>query len=48
MQPDLFESNGVELSVRLTSPAELRSACAELTRIAAREDLADLFPEGLK
>lgn len=48
VQPDLFESNGVELSVRLTSPAELRSACAELTRIAAREDLADLFPEGLK
>lgn len=48
VQPDLFESNGVELSVRLTSPAELRSASAELTRIAAREELADLFPEGLK
>lgn len=47
-QPDLFESNGVEFSVRLTSPAELHSANAELTRIAAREDLADLFPEGLK
>jgi len=48
VQPDLFESNGVELSVRLTSPAELRSASAELTRIAAREELADLFPEGIK
>jgi ParB family chromosome partitioning protein len=48
VQPDLFESNGVELSVRLTSPTELRSASAELTRIAAREELADLFPEGFK
>ncbi len=44
VQPDVFESNAVELSVRLTSPAELHAASAELVRIAAREDLGGLFP----
>jgi ParB family chromosome partitioning protein len=48
VQPDLFESNAVELRVRLTSPEELRAASAELVRVAAREDLAGLFPVGRK
>jgi len=48
VQPDMFESNAVELSVRLTSPDELRAASAELARIAAREDLDGLFPVGRK
>ena len=47
-QPDLFESDAVELSVRLTSPEGLRAASAELVRIAAREDLGDLFVAGRK
>ncbi len=47
-QPDLFESDAVELCVRLSSPAELRAASEELGRIADREDLAALFPVGLK
>ena len=45
-QPDLFESDAVELSVRLTSSEGLRAASAELVRIAAREDLDDLFLVG--
>jgi len=44
MQPDLFESDAVELSVRVTSAEELRAAGAELVRLAAREDLDGLFP----
>jgi ParB family transcriptional regulator, chromosome partitioning protein len=48
VQPDLFESNAVELSVRLTSPDELRAASAELVRVAARDGLAGLFPVGSK
>lgn len=48
VQPDVFESNAVELSVRLTSPADLHAASAELARIAAREDLGGLFPLGDK
>lgn len=48
VQPDVFESNAVELSVRLASPDELRAASAELARIAAREDLDGLFPVGRK
>ena len=47
-QPDFFESDAVELSVRVTSPEELRAAGAELVRIAAREDLAALFVAGCK
>jgi ParB family transcriptional regulator, chromosome partitioning protein len=47
-QPDLFESDAVELSVRLTSPSELGAASAELARIAAREDLEALFLAGRK
>jgi ParB family chromosome partitioning protein len=47
-QPDLFESDAVELSVRLTSPAELGAASQELARIAAREDLDTLFCAGRK
>lgn len=47
-QPDLFESDAVELSVRLTSPAELRAASLELARIAACENLDTLFPAGGK
>lgn len=43
-QPDLFESDAVELSVRVTSPDALRRAGAELVRMAAREDLDGLFP----
>ncbi|MBU4526088.1 MAG: hypothetical protein KUA37_09055 [Desulfomicrobium sp.] len=43
-QPDLFESDAVEVSVRVTSAGELRAAGAELVRMAAREDLDDLFP----
>ena len=48
VQPDVFESNAVELSVRLTSPDGLRAVSAELARIAAREDLDGLFPLGGK
>lgn len=48
VQPDVFESNAVELSVRLTSPEGFRAASAELARIASREDLDGLFPEGRK
>jgi len=48
VQPDVFESNAVELSVRLTSPDGLRAASAELARIAAREDMDGLFPVGRK
>jgi ParB family chromosome partitioning protein len=47
-QPDMFESDAVELSVRLTSPDDLRAASAELARIAAREDLDGLFCAGRK
>ena len=48
VQPDVFESNAVELSVRLTSPVDLHAASAELARIAVREDLGGLFPLGDK
>ena len=44
IQPDQFESDAVELAARVKNPAELRAASAELARMAAREDLADLFP----
>lgn len=47
-QPDFFESDAVELSVRVTSPDELRMAGEELVRMAARQDLDDLFPAGRK
>ena len=47
-QPDLFESDAVELSVRVTSADELRAASGELVRMAANEDLEDLFPAGRK
>jgi ParB family chromosome partitioning protein len=47
-QPDLFESDTVELCARLSSPEGLRAASAELARIAAREDLDDLFLVGRK
>lgn len=43
-QPDLFESDAVDVSVRVTSAGELRAAGTELVRMAAREDLDDLFP----
>lgn len=45
-QPDLFESDAVEVCARLTSPDAVRAASAELARIAAREDLDDLFVVG--
>jgi ParB family chromosome partitioning protein len=44
VQPDQFESGAVDMTVRVKSPAELRAAAAELTIIAAREDLVSLFP----
>ena len=47
-QPDLFESDAVELSVRLTSTAELVAASRELARVADREDLDALFCAGRK
>jgi ParB family chromosome partitioning protein len=47
-QLDFFESDAVELSVRVTSADELRAAGAEFVRMAAREDLDDLFPAGRK
>lgn len=43
-QPDFFESDAVELSVRVTSADELRKVGAELVRMASREDLDGLFP----
>ena len=43
-QPDQFESDTVELSVRVKSPADFRTLSAELAAIAAREDLDGLFP----
>jgi ParB family chromosome partitioning protein len=43
-QPDQFESDTVELTVRVKNPADLRAASAELANIADREDLDGLFP----
>lgn len=47
-QPDFFESDAVELSVRVASPEELRAAGAELVRMAERQDLGELFLAGRK
>lgn len=44
VQPDQFESNAVEMTVRARNVGEIRAAGAELARIAAREDLCALFP----
>lgn len=44
VQPDQFESDAVELAVRVRNADELRAASTELARLAAREDLAALFP----
>ena len=43
-QPDQFESDTVELTVRVKNPAELRAASTSLADMAAREDLDGLFP----
>ena len=44
VQPDQFESDSVEMTVRARNVDEIRAASAELARIAAREDLDGLFP----
>lgn len=44
IQPDQFESDAVEMTVRARSVDEIRAAGAELARMAAREDLTSLFP----
>lgn len=44
VQPDQFESDTVEMTVRARNVDEIRAASAELARMAAREDLAALFP----
>lgn len=45
-QPDQFESDEVELSVRLSNGAQLRQAALDLTRIADSADRAGLFSGG--
>jgi ParB family chromosome partitioning protein len=44
VQPDQFESDAVEMTVRVRNVDELRAAGAELARLASREDLDGLFP----